>query len=96
MPVCSFYLERRCNKESCPYRHVNVSRDAKICDDFTNGHCPKGDQVFFSKESFLIFNLVFYSVKMFICSFVKIIMEKGNVKGVIDAQCHMLDLLTID
>lgn len=46
MPVCQYYLEGRCNSDSCPYRHINVGSDAQICRHFNRGFCPNGDQVF--------------------------------------------------
>ena len=45
MPVCSFYLRGVCGREGCPYLHVNVGRDAEVCNDFLKGHCPHGTEV---------------------------------------------------
>ena len=45
MPVCSYFLQGRCNFDSCPYRHVNVNPKAEVCKHFLKGYCSKGDQV---------------------------------------------------
>lgn len=45
MPVCSYFLLSHCTRDNCPYRHVNVNKDAAICEDFLKGYCAEGDQV---------------------------------------------------
>lgn len=41
MPHCSHFPN--CTKPDCPYAHVHVAADAKICKDFVNlGWCEKG------------------------------------------------------
>ncbi|KYQ96691.1 hypothetical protein DLAC_03984 [Tieghemostelium lacteum] len=42
MPVCYQYLRGKCFSENCPYLHANVSKDAKVCQDFLKGVCTKG------------------------------------------------------
>jgi len=44
MPVCKFFLEGVCARDDCPYRHVKVSADAKVCPAFLRGHCPLGQE----------------------------------------------------
>lgn len=34
-----------CTNESCPYRHVNVNKEAPICEAFRQGYCADGDKV---------------------------------------------------
>ena len=46
MPVCSYFLSGDCTKENCPCRHVNVNKDAKVCQEFLNGYCAKGENVY--------------------------------------------------
>ena len=43
--MCSYFIRGKCTRDDCPYLHVNVNRDAEICEDFVNGYCPLGDQV---------------------------------------------------
>ena len=45
MPVCSYFLLGECTKDDCPYRHVNVSEDADVCQDFLKGYCALDDKV---------------------------------------------------
>ena len=46
MPVCSYFLSGDCTKENCPYRHVKVNNDAKVCQEFLNGYCANGEKVY--------------------------------------------------
>ena len=50
MPVCSYFLKGICNIDNCPYRHVNVNVNAKLCKDFLRGFCSEGDQVSINKS----------------------------------------------
>jgi hypothetical protein len=34
-----------CTNGSCPYRHVNVNKEAPICEAFLQGYCTDGDKV---------------------------------------------------
>jgi len=43
--MCRFFLRRACNRDDCPYSHVNVAKDAKICLEFLKGFCAEGDLV---------------------------------------------------
>ena len=45
MPVCQFFLRGKCSNDNCPYSHVNVSKKAKVCEDFLKGFCARGQQV---------------------------------------------------
>jgi len=36
------FLKGLCSRENCPYRHVNVSRNAALCEAFLKGYCPEG------------------------------------------------------
>lgn len=36
-----------CINENCPYRHVNVNKDASVCEGFLRGYCSDGDKVHF-------------------------------------------------
>ena len=31
MPSCKFFIQGLCTRDPCPYRHVQVSADAKVC-----------------------------------------------------------------
>ncbi|KAF2069548.1 hypothetical protein CYY_009139 [Polysphondylium violaceum] len=42
MPICYLYLKGMCTKVNCPYLHVFVSKNAKLCPDFQKGYCPNG------------------------------------------------------
>ncbi|KAF0686289.1 Aste57867_21895 [Aphanomyces stellatus] len=42
MPDCAMFLKGMCTRDGCHYRHVNVSRDAAICEAFHKGYCPDG------------------------------------------------------
>eukprot|EP00471_Norrisiella_sphaerica_P002407 CAMPEP_0184480808 /NCGR_PEP_ID=MMETSP0113_2-20130426/2321_1 /TAXON_ID=91329 /ORGANISM="Norrisiella sphaerica, Strain BC52" /LENGTH=322 /DNA_ID=CAMNT_0026859533 /DNA_START=13 /DNA_END=977 /DNA_ORIENTATION=- len=42
MPACLHYLRGKCEKKSCIYAHVKVGRDAKACEHFQRGYCPRG------------------------------------------------------
>lgn len=43
MPVCLYFLQGVCIQDNCPYAHVNVGKDAPVCQDFVNGFCGKGE-----------------------------------------------------
>jgi hypothetical protein len=45
MPTCSYFLRGVCNRDNCPYRHVNVSKTAEVCQDFVKGFCSLGEKV---------------------------------------------------
>lgn len=45
MPVCSFFLRGKCNKDNCPYAHVRVAKNADLCKNFLLGYCPDGVKV---------------------------------------------------
>ena len=45
MPTCRYFLQGVCNRDDCPYRHVNVATDAEICVDFARGYCYMADSV---------------------------------------------------
>lgn len=45
MPTCSYFLRGVCNRDDCPYLHVNVSKTAKVCQDFIKGFCHLGEKV---------------------------------------------------
>uniref|UniRef100_A0A5B7B3P1 C3H1-type domain-containing protein n=2 Tax=Davidia involucrata TaxID=16924 RepID=A0A5B7B3P1_DAVIN len=44
MQDCSYFLQGLCSNESCPYRHVNVSPNASICEGFLRGYCADGNE----------------------------------------------------
>lgn len=45
MPTCEFFLRGMCGRDNCPYLHVSVGQDVKVCPDFVKGFCPRGEQV---------------------------------------------------
>uniref|UniRef100_A0A0K0FDL7 LD15332p (inferred by orthology to a D. melanogaster protein) n=1 Tax=Strongyloides venezuelensis TaxID=75913 RepID=A0A0K0FDL7_STRVS len=49
MPVCSHYLNKKCNSKRCTYGfiHVKHSDDTKYCENFNNGLCINGDNCSF-------------------------------------------------
>ena len=55
MPTCRYFLQGICNRDDCPYRHVNVAVDAEICLDFARGYCSLSDSVSSS------FRAIFYN-----------------------------------
>ena len=61
MPVCQFFLRGKCSNDNCPYSHVNVSKKAKVCEDFLKGFCARGQQVsmpnFVGEKPFLTYKL---------------------------------------
>jgi len=44
MPTCRNFLRGCCSAVTgqCPFAHTRVSRDAKICQAYQKGYCPKG------------------------------------------------------
>ena len=45
MPICQYFLKGKCNRDDCPYSHVNVGRQAVVCEDFLKGYCALGFKV---------------------------------------------------
>ena len=45
MPICQYFLKGKCNRDDCPYSHVNVGRHAGVCEDFLKGYCALGFKV---------------------------------------------------
>lgn len=45
MPTCLYFLRGVCTRDVCPYRHVSVGCNAKVCLDFARGYCPNGERV---------------------------------------------------
>jgi len=44
MPTCAFFLRGVCSRDNCPYLHVSVGQNAKVCPDFIKGFCPRGGE----------------------------------------------------
>lgn len=36
------FLQGACSKTDCPYLHVNLDPDARVCEAFLRGWCPDG------------------------------------------------------
>ena len=48
MPICQYFLKGKCNRDDCPYSHVNVGRQAVVCEDFLKGYCALGFKVYYA------------------------------------------------
>mmetsp|Transcript_30350 Transcript_30350/g.33904 ORF Transcript_30350/g.33904 Transcript_30350/m.33904 type:complete len:101 (+) Transcript_30350:929-1231(+) len=45
MPICYHFLRGVCTNLECPYLHVNLGPNAKVCPDFNiKGYCPLGSK----------------------------------------------------
>ena len=44
MPDCEHYSKGLCFKVDCPYRHVKLSDNTVVCEDFNRGYCVLGTE----------------------------------------------------